>query len=137
MIYELPADLADTDDRLHNWGQWARYRRPVHAARSAEGRFRRPAGDDDPRRTPELAVNTIDASRVDATIAPASGFPKRFAALLVAHYVIRADYRVTCRRNGIRWQDYRAEMLRAMYAARNCLTRQPLPVQSLSSATTP
>lgn len=128
-MIDIPAELASTDDRLANWGEWARYRRPLRSARSAEGRYRRPAGDDDPRRTPAQAVNPIDASRVDATIAPANGFPKRFAALLVAHYVVRADYRVTCRRNGIRWQDYRAEMLRAMYAAHNCLTRQRLPVQ--------
>lgn len=123
-MIEIDAELREADRRLANWGEWARVRKPVRSAMSAEGRYRRPAAEDDARRQPALSVDPFDAARVDAALSPASGFPRRFAQLLVAHYVSRADYRTTCRRLSIHWQAYPSELRKAVVGARNRLTRR-------------
>jgi hypothetical protein len=119
----LPPELRETVDRLANWGLWARERRGAGRALSAEGRYRRPASDDDPRRTPTPVIDPWDAQRVDKALAPATGMPRRLSVILRDHYVFHADYRATCRRLAIQWQSYHPTLLQALRAADNRLAK--------------
>lgn len=125
ILYDLPADLVGTDDRLDNWGRWARdlNQRPGYA-RSVESRYRRPAAEDDPRRRPTMPIDAIDAQFVGRALAPVAGMPWREARLLQAHYVYQADYRTTCRRLALAWSRYREEVIRALWMARNRIAQR-------------
>jgi len=127
ILYDIPADLVGTDDRLTNWGTWAREGNGgAGRARSIESRYRRPAGEEDPRRTPRPVVDGIDAQLVDRALAPAAGMPWRESRVLRAHYAYQADPRATCRQIGQHWSRYREELIRALWIARNRLRQRDL-----------
>lgn len=126
MWHFLPAELASIDKRLDNWGSWARPRGGVGTCMSAEGRFRRKAGEDDQRRQPVLMVDAIDASFVDAVIAPVA-FPRRFSMLLKAHYVWRVADRNIRRELAIHVAEWEPTARSALFAARNALARYNRP----------
>lgn len=121
----IPGHLAVTDERLANWGRWARERRRAGRALSAEGRYvRERLADleaDAPRRRPAMFVDVFDASRVDVALAPANGFDRRASALLKAHYVFRAGSYVVARRAGVQVSRLAAEFERALVAAHHAL----------------
>lgn len=123
IIYDLPSELLDVDARLHNWGRWARERSRQGRARSAEGRHVPKGGDDEDRRTPQLAVDIFDASIIDGALAPARGFPKRESMVLKGLYVERLSENALRRRMCIHRDDFPLVVLYAMRMVRNRLAR--------------
>lgn len=123
MWYWLPAELLAVDDRLANWGAWARPRQRAFGCRSAEGRYRRAAGEDDARRRPAPIVDPVDASRVDAALAPLN-FPRRSSMLLKAHYVWGLGDRSIRMHMAIHVDEWEPTVRMALYSARNALARR-------------
>lgn len=124
--YELPQDLADVDDRLANWGRWARERTRRSRARSAEGRYlpERLRGEtEDDRRSAVEFVDAEDATRVDSALAPANGFPKRESVLLKLHYVEQRSDEQARRALGVHRDDWMIVVRYALHMARNRLAR--------------
>lgn len=121
--YTLPVELHDIDERLHNWGRWASTKPRYRIAQSAEGKYRRPAAEDDPRRNPTPVTDVFDASAVDAALAPANGFPRVFSRLLVLHYVHRVSDRTTRRLVRVPVSEWDWTVRSALFAARNRLER--------------
>lgn len=126
MWYDIPPELIHIDDRLDNWGRWARERPKLQTARSAEGRYHPPAVDDF-RRIPSIPIDILDASLVDRCLAPATGFPSRYTKLLVLYYVRALADRSIRQKLRIHIRDYPYIIRNALFAAQNVIdirTRQ-------------
>jgi hypothetical protein len=128
----IPAELAETVDRLENWGRWAAERQKRGQAASAEGRFRNRWGNNQTeedalelaRRGSRPPIDAIDASIVDRCLAPAGGFPIRSSDLLKWRFFHRARKEVICRKFSINPDHYPEHMRRALFSLRNVLTRR-------------
>lgn len=127
-LIAVPAKLLYVDDRLENWGRWARSGgRGGSPLGSAEGRYRPERvteGEEQTRRTPSVSIDESEASAVDRAIAPANGFPAHWTRMLLAAYVWQANRPVVCRAGGINPRELTFELQRAMHAADNRLRRR-------------
>ena len=120
----IPAELAETVDRLENWGRWAREYRAGTIIGSAEGRYRPERGDLEPRRQPAPFIDSLDAQLVGKVLAHAGGFPHRWYVLLKWKYHLRAKPSVLCRKMAVHPDNFHLELRKALFAARNVLTRR-------------
>lgn len=128
--YLIPAELESTHDRLINWARWSRDRPATHRAFSIEGRFRPEilrGDEEEQRRHATVPVDIRDALLVYRALVPPA-FPREFAFTLAAEYIYRFEPRMMTgylRRHGVRVRDreLRAQVSRAMYAARASIKR--------------
>lgn len=80
----VPPDLAQVDELLTAYGRWAtQHARGANRCGSAERLYRRPAGDDDPRRNPlPAAFSLADAMRVQRALALVPELERRALVVL-------------------------------------------------------
>lgn len=139
-VETVPAELADTVERLQNWARWAEERGARGRAASAEGRYRPRWGnneteadaDDRARRKALPPIDPWDAQTVGKAIAPAGGFPLRMFQLIRWKYLLRAPPLVICRKLAINSSSYAQELNHALYAASNrLLTKRQASLQSI------
>ena len=124
--FSLSGDLAEIDDRLDNWGRWAHERARRGRAMSAEGRYlpERLRGEEETdRRRAALPIDAIDATVVDAALAPVKGFPMRESRLLKLHYVRRLSDKNVRETLRIHVNDWPSVVRYALLMAQNRLTR--------------
>lgn len=102
--------MINRDERLNNWARWVRVTFRYGHCMSLEGKYKAPRNDDDKNVLSE--IDALDAAKIEKVICHPS-FPEKMRELLKADYVLRADYRKTCRELGIRFSEYDIEVQRA------------------------
>lgn len=120
----IPAELAETVDRLENWALWARERASGTVIGSAEGRYRPEREDIYNPRQPTPYIDAWDAQLVGKCLAPARGFPHRWYVMLKWRFLFRAGKPALCRKMAIHVDNYHTELRKALFAARNTLTKR-------------
>lgn len=102
-------------DELENWARVVRDPRFVaRTCYSAEGRYRPVAAKDDRERAmTAMPAPDVHAGLLAERVICSPLFPRLARAMLIGHYVLRADRRQVCRRCAVPLTDFDCEIGRA------------------------